>query len=252
MFNTEIISVLISEFLNVIIIILFILVGGVLPLFERKFLSLTQRRIGPKYVGYKGRLQFIADSMKVLCKEYISLYDVNSFLFFVTPVIFFNVNLIIWLNIIWVGNVTLIDIEYTLVYFLIISSLSHMFMFVAGIVSKNTYTIIASSRIANLTFLSELSIIIFVTTIVILNNCFSIVLFGINYKSVMLFIPVIGPIFLIFLLDNGKTPFDLVEAETEIIMGYHVEYSGFLFGLFVLCEYLHVFFFIYIVANLIV
>lgn len=251
MFNIEVISFLISEFINIIIIILFILVGGVLPLFERKFLSLTQRRIGPKYVGYKGRLQFIADSIKVLCKEYLSLYDVNSFLFFLTPVIFFNVNLIIWLNIVWVGNVVLVDIEYTLVYFLVISSLSHLFMFIAGIVSKNTYTIIASSRIANLTFLSELSIIILTTIIVLLNNSFSIVMFGINYKSTLLFLPILGPIFLIFLLDNGKTPFDLVEAETEIIMGYHVEYSGFLFGLFVLCEYLHVFFFIYILTNLV-
>jgi len=123
-------------------------------------------------------------------------------------------------------------------------------MYIAGVVSKNTYTLIASTRIANITFLSELSIIVFITTIIVLNNSFSIVMYGINYKFFGIFAPIVGVIFLIFLLDNGETPFDLVEAETEIIMGYHVEYSGFLFGLFVLCEYLHVFFFIYIITNI--
>lgn len=55
-----------SFLLNTVLILLIILIGGILPLYERKFLSLTQRRIGPKFVGYKGRLQFVADALKVL------------------------------------------------------------------------------------------------------------------------------------------------------------------------------------------
>jgi NADH-quinone oxidoreductase subunit H len=97
MFN--VVNFFLSELLNIIIIIFFILIGGILPLFERKFLSLTQRRVGPKYVGYKGRLQFIADSLKVLLKDYMVLYNTNGFFFFLIPVLFFNVNLIIYLNI---------------------------------------------------------------------------------------------------------------------------------------------------------
>lgn len=245
-------SILISEFFNILLLILFILIGGILPLLERKFLSLTQRRVGPKYVGYRGRLQFIADSVKVLTKEYIVLYNVNNFLFFYIPVVFFNINLLIWLNIVWVGNICLVDIEYTLVFFILISTMSHIFIFITGIVSKNTYTLIASTRVANISFISELLIIVFVTILIMINNSFSITIFKVNYSFIGLLLPLIGVIFLIFLVDNGKAPFDLVEAETEIIMGYHVEYSGFLFGLYVLCEYLHVFFFIYVVSCIII
>lgn len=62
----------------------------------------------------------------------------------------------------------------------------------------------------------------------------------------LLFIPILPVILFLFLIDINKVPFDLVEAESELIMGYHIEYTGFLFGLFVLIEYLHLFFFIYL------
>lgn len=94
-FFYDLICIVVSQFMNIIIIIFFILIGGILPLFERKFLALTQRRIGPKYVGFRGRLQFVADSLKVLLKEYVVLSDVNNFLFFLLPILFFNINLII-------------------------------------------------------------------------------------------------------------------------------------------------------------
>jgi NADH:ubiquinone oxidoreductase subunit H len=59
-------SYMVSFILNTVIVLFIVLIGGILPLFERKFLSLTQRRVGPKFVGYKGRLQFLADALKVL------------------------------------------------------------------------------------------------------------------------------------------------------------------------------------------
>ena len=244
------ISTVISGFINILIIIFFILIGGILPLFERKFLSLTQRRVGPKYVGYKGRLQFIADSLKVLLKEYTVLTDANNFLFFFTPILFFNVNLIIWLNIVWVGNIFLMDVEYTLIYFILISSLSHSIIFITGLLSKNTYTLISSTRVANMSFISELLIVLFITVLVVLTNSFNIIIYNTNYCFIGVVLPIIPTIILIFLVDNGKTPFDVVEAETEIIMGYHVEYGGFLFGLYVLCEYLHIFFFSFLMIAI--
>ena len=68
--------------IHVITLILFTLIGGVLPLIERKYLALIQRRVGPKYVGYKGRLQFIADAIKVFLKGAFVPHDVNKFFFF--------------------------------------------------------------------------------------------------------------------------------------------------------------------------
>lgn len=244
--------IVVSELINLVLVIFFILIGGILPLLERKFLALTQRRVGPKYVGYRGRLQFIADSIKVLTKEYTLLYGVNNFLFFITPVLFININLFLWLNIVWFGNVTLVDIEYTLVFFILISVLSHTFIFITGLVSRNVYTLIASTRVANVSFISELLLIVFISTIVMTGNSFSLTPYKINYAFAGTLLPIIGVVFLIFLVDNGKAPFDVVEAETEVIMGYHVEYGGFLFGLYVLCEYLHVFFFIYVVSCLVI
>ena len=72
--------------INVVVLILLTLVGGLLPLIERKYLSLIQRRVGPTFVGYKGRLQFIADALKMFLKGCIIPNQLNSFFFFLFPV----------------------------------------------------------------------------------------------------------------------------------------------------------------------
>ena len=90
----------ITFILNTLIVLLVVLIGGILPLYERKLLALTQRRQGPKYVGYKGRLQFIADALKVLLKEYLILFKVNSILVFLIPIFYLNLNLLFFINIV--------------------------------------------------------------------------------------------------------------------------------------------------------
>ena len=81
-------------FFSFLIFIDFIFIGGILPLLERKFLSLVQRRVGPYYVGYKGRFQFLADSIKVFLKEFIYLGKINKFGYLVMPLIYFYLNLL--------------------------------------------------------------------------------------------------------------------------------------------------------------
>lgn len=81
--------------LNIIIILLFILIGGVIPLVERKYLSLIQRRVGPKFVGFNGRMQFLADALKILFKEIIFLKNSNKFLLIFIPIFLLNINLCI-------------------------------------------------------------------------------------------------------------------------------------------------------------
>ncbi len=85
--------------LNAIIMILFILLGGVIPLLERKYLSLTHRRVGPKFIGFKGRLQFIADAIKLLVKEFLLPKKSNKFFFFAIPIFLLNTNLFLAFNI---------------------------------------------------------------------------------------------------------------------------------------------------------
>ena len=244
-------SYMVSFVLNTVIVLFIVLIGGILPLFERKFLSLTQRRVGPKFVGYKGRLQFLADALKVLWKEFLVLYKVNVYYFFILPVFFFNINLIFFVNIYWFSNVSLFDVEYNLIFIIILDIIIHFIIVLVGFFLKNKYTIIASSRLVNITFSIEIFIILIDSFIIFLANSFSFQNMFIVKDSLTTFyflIPVV-PLFLIyFLIETAKTPFDIVEAETEIIMGYHVEYSGFLFGLFVLSEYFHVLVSVYLLS----
>lgn len=242
-------SIIIFEILNIILIIIFVLVGGILPLIERKYLALVQRRVGPKFVGYKGRLQFIADALKVLFKDYFYLYNTNKNLFFLLPIFFLNLNLLFFLNIVFYGNCFFINIEYNIIFFLIFSALSNIFIFFVGFISKNKYSIITSNRVINIFFINELFISIILLFLFFIFNSFSfskILFFKKNVITMLLFIPILPVILFLFLIDINKVPFDLVEAESELIMGYHIEYTGFLFGLFVLIEYLHLFFFIYL------
>ena len=80
-------------FFNIISVIIFVLIGGLLPLLERKYLSLIQRRVGPKFIGFNGRLQFLTDALKVLLKEFIVLKKVNKVFYIFIPVIFLFLNL---------------------------------------------------------------------------------------------------------------------------------------------------------------
>lgn len=98
MFNINIIFLL-----NIISIVIFIIIGGLLPLLERKYLSLVQRRVGPKFVGFNGRLQFLTDALKVLLKEFIVLKKVNKSFYILIPVLFLSINLSL-ISIIFIPN----------------------------------------------------------------------------------------------------------------------------------------------------
>jgi len=254
MFNvSNAVDLFVSEVINVFITLLFVLTGGVLPLWERKFLSLTQRRVGPKFVGYKGRLQFIADALKVFFKDYLVLFYVNKYFFFLVPIMFLNLNLLFWINMVFYGNCLYVHVEYNFLFLLFFSMLSNLFLFFVGIYNKNKYTILTSNRILNLLYVNELFVSMMFSLFFVYINSFNfqrIFFYKLNTVLLITTIALLPMILYLFLLDINKVPFDMVESESELIMGYHIEYSGFLFGLFVLVEYLHLFFFMYILYLL--
>jgi len=246
---------IISELINVLIILDFILIGGVLPYIERKYLALMQRRIGPKINGLNGRLQFLMDAIKLFFKEYYVLFFTKKILFLLLPILFLYVNLVFLINFQLLNNMSLYDIELNILYFIYFSMLSNIVVILTGIFSKNKYTVMASSRAASIFFINEILITVVFLQVIYLGESFSFSDYIVCIDAFSIKLPIwwfqTPVIIFIFLLEVNKVPFDFLESESELIMGYSIEYMGFLFGVFVLIEYIHVYIFAYLICILI-
>ena len=232
-------------FLNIIILINLTLIAGILPLLERKYLSLIQRRVGPTFVGYRGRLQFIADALKMFLKSCLipSKFNTQNFLLF--PVLVLAIIYLFWLNSYWGVNIIYFDFEYNIVFLIILSSFLNFFIILTAIFSGNIYSTLAGIRTIVVTFCLELLLGILFLNLQLYNNSFNFSFAFINQQEYPLFTAffwIYSLLIILILIEINRAPFDLVEAESELISGYHVELGGFFFGLFYLGEYFHLFF----------
>lgn len=247
---------LISNILiNVVVLILLTLVGGLLPLIERKYLSLIQRRVGPTFVGYKGRLQFIADALKMFLKGCIVPNQLNNFFFFLFPVFTLFLCYLNWLNIFWNLNLIYLELEYNVVYATIVSFFINAFIALTGIYAKNKYAMLGAVRTLMMLFCLELLLGIFFLCIYVQLNSFNYTLSIViqsEYPYFTIFFLICSLVIILILLDLNRIPYDFAEAENELIAGFHVEYGAFLFGLFYLSEYFHLFFFSLIINILLI
>jgi len=234
-----------------ILVVDFILIGGILPLIERKFLSLVQRRIGPYYVGYKGRFQFIADALKVFFKDFIYLNKLNHFYYLLWPFLYIYINILIFIFFYFDSSILVVDVEYYFIFIYLIIIFSNIILFLTGIFSKNKYSIISSVRVIVFIYTLDIMFTLLLIILICYGNSFNLYSlrvyvgpFGVNFT----FLPLLPLILLVFLIDANKAPYDLYEAESELVMGYSIEYSGFLFGLYVLTEYLHILYFAFLIS----
>lgn len=230
---------------NIIIFLCLTLIIATITLIERKIMSLVQRRVGPNYVGYKGRLQFIADAVKLLTKHIIIINNVNKLLFMLIPSLILIMCYLFWVNIIWAPSLAICEIEYNLLFLGILSTCFTILLFLVSWISKNKYSILAAGRIVNITINLEILLnLLFLLLVSIYESFsfFSIVSYQDQYLyTVFALIPVFPVLIIIFLLETGRIPFDLAEAESELIAGHTVEMGGFFFALFYLGEYFHLF-----------
>ena len=232
--------------INIILMLVITLVIAALTLLERKVLSLVQRRVGPIYVGYRGRLQYIADALKLLIKGIIIPEESNKFFFVGVPTIVAAVCYSFWMNSIWGPSLSIFELEYNIVFASILSVLFGFCIMLTGYFSRNKYAVLASVRCGLLMLNLEifLGLLILNSVVFVESFCFSVF---IVYQEVIWFLffffGVCGLLIITFLLETNRAPFDLAEAESELVAGYTVEYGGFYFALYYLGEYFHLFFF---------
>lgn len=152
---------------SIVLMLIVTLIIASITLLERKLLSLVQRRVGPNFVGYKGRLQYLADALKLFLKGVAIPSGANSFFFVAMPSLAGAVCYTFWMNSIWGPSLSMFDVEYNIVYASLLSVLFGLCVMLTGYFSKNKYSVMAGLRAAILMLNLEIFL-----GMVFLNVCF--------------------------------------------------------------------------------
>ena len=207
---------------------------------ERKLMGSIQRRRGPNVIGFLGLLQPLADGLKLFVKETILPSNSNILIFIMAPILTFVLSLIGWSVIPLSENIVISDLNLGVLYLLAVSSLSVYGIIMAGWSSNSKYPFLGALRSAAQMISYEVSIGFIIVNICVCTGSFNLSTIVLAQKNVWFIIPLF-PMFVLFyismLAETNRHPFDLPEAEAELVSGYNVEYSAMTFALFFLGEY---------------
>lgn len=224
----------------VIIILVIMMCVAYLTWWERKIHGLVAKRKGPNVVGPLGLLQPIFDGVKLLLKEMIFPENANKVVFFIAPIITFLVALLGWVIIPVEQGVVFSNINIGVLYLLATSSLAVYGIIMAGWASNSQYAFLGAIRSSSQMISYEISMGIVIACVVLLTgslNMSHIVLAQTDMWNFVKLFPMAILFFIIIVAETNRHPFDLPEAEADVVSGYHTEYSGFIFALFFLAEY---------------
>jgi NADH-ubiquinone oxidoreductase chain 1 len=207
---------------------------------ERKTMASMQRRLGPNIVGYYGLLQAFADALKLLLKEYVSPTQANIGLFFLGPIITLIFSLLGYLVIPYGPGLALNDLNLGILYMLAVSSLATYGILLAGWSANSKYAFLGSLRSTAQLISYELILSSAILLVVMLTGSLNLTV-NIEAQRTIWFIVPLFPIFIIFFIgsvaETNRAPFDLAEAESELVSGFMTEHAAVIFVFFFLAEY---------------
>jgi NADH-quinone oxidoreductase subunit H len=235
-----------QSLLNVLVLIIPVLISvAYATLFERKVMAGTQRRRGPSVVGLLGLLQPFADGLKLFIKEIFFPAKANKILFIFAPVLFLGLALLIWAIMPFNIAAVVADLNLGILYVLAVSSLSVYGLIISGWSSNSQYAFLGALRSAAQMISYEISLALLILTVVILANSLNLSVIVLAQYSVWFIFPLF-PAFLMFfvsvLAETSRPPFDLPEAEAELVSGYNLEYTSMGFAFFFIAEYTNIIF----------
>jgi NADH-quinone oxidoreductase subunit H len=211
-------------------------------LLERKLMAGIQRRRGPNVVGIYGLLQPLADGLKLFLKETVIPNNANAMIFIFSPILTFFLSLVTWVVIPFEKSSAIVDLNVGMLYLLAVSSLSVYGVIMAGWSSNSKYAFLGALRSAAQLISYEISISVIVLTVLVCVGSLNLSEIVLAQETVWFIFPLF-PSFIMFMIsglaETNRAPFDLPEAEAELVSGYNVEYSSMTFALFFLGEYAH-------------
>ena len=244
MYTNNLILTLLNVLINlldVLLVILPILLSvAFMTIIERKQLAAHQRRVGPNTTGYFGLLKPFSDALKLLVKETVIPSQSNKFLFYLAPIFSLIFSLLGWGIIPFGQGLTLFDFSLGILYTLALSSLGVYGVLFAGWSANSTYAFLGALRSTAAMISYELILSSAILIIILLTGSFNFSTIIENQQAIWYIIPLF-PVFIFYfisiLAETSRTPFDLQEAESELVAGFFTEHSSVPFIFFFLAEY---------------
>ncbi len=242
--NMEYLNIIFQEIYKIFILLVPVLVSvAIIVWLDRRVWAFVQKRQGPNVVGPFGLLQSLADALKYIFKEIIIPSSSNKVIFILAPIVTMTLALIAWAVIPFSATQVLADINVGILYLFAVSSLGVYGIIMGGWASNSKYPFLGAIRSAAQMVSYEVSIGVIIINVLLCVGSLNLNDIVIAQKNLWFIIPLF-PMFVIFfisaLAETNRPPFDLPEAEAELVAGYQTEYSGMMYAMFWLGEYANI------------